>query len=69
MQALLALLKASPRSILQLDSATEAKLACEREALRACARLLVERGRAQLCASGRRVAPARAKGRLELRLR
>ena len=69
MQALLALLKASPKRILQLDSATEAKLACEREALRACARLLVHADRAKLYSKGRRVSSDRARGTLELRLR
>lgn len=68
-QALLMLLRGSPKGVLRLDSATEATLSCEREVLRACARHLVEDGHAKLYSKGRQVAASGARGNLELRRR
>ncbi|MFT5584804.1 MAG: hypothetical protein ACI9VR_002391 [Cognaticolwellia sp.] len=67
-QAFRALLQAAPRRTLALDSALEAKLSCEREALRACARLLEQAGQASFILKGRRVSAEAAKGKLALRL-
>ena len=66
--ALLGLLRAAPKRTLMLDSATEAKLSCPREALRARARLLAHAGQATLYVKGRRVSPEEARGQVELRL-